>query len=117
MRIDADGATGFGACYGPHPLELGLSVLKQLRLYFSPHEGVMYYTIADAHRDSAAVVGAAPKRSAPAGGNPCRTVGRLNSSFIDGRPPTAGVARRPSSSAGAGLMYDVCSIVLDCQKT
>lgn len=49
------GYSGTG-CFGQYPLELGLDVLKKLRLYFATKEQVLYVTAADAtaQTDSAA---------------------------------------------------------------
>lgn len=50
LRIDEEGALGFGQCYGAYPLTLGLSVLKDLRIYIATKENKMYFTAWDAHR-------------------------------------------------------------------
>lgn len=52
LTTDGDGAVAFADCNGAHPLELGLSVLKKLRLYLAPNDGFMYFTEADAHNDA-----------------------------------------------------------------
>jgi hypothetical protein len=36
------------SCRRRHPLELGLNILEQLRVYFATKEGVLYHTAADA---------------------------------------------------------------------
>ena len=50
LRLDEDGALGFGQCYGAYPLILGLSVLRELRMYVATKENKMYFTAWDAHR-------------------------------------------------------------------
>jgi len=50
LRLDEEGALGFGQCYGAYPLILGLSVLRDLRIYIATKENKMYFTAWDAHR-------------------------------------------------------------------
>jgi hypothetical protein len=52
VSTDAEGAAAFDNCQGAHPLELGLSVLKKLRIYFAPRQGFMYFTGTDAQGDA-----------------------------------------------------------------
>jgi len=50
---DRDGAVGFDkGCMGVYPLHLGMSVLKKLRVYLATKEQKMYFTAADAHRET-----------------------------------------------------------------
>jgi len=51
LEKDRDGAVGFYKCFGSHPLQLGMGVLKELRLYISVKDHKLYYTPWDAHRD------------------------------------------------------------------
>jgi predicted aspartyl protease len=45
---DQYGAADYTQCLGAFPLQLGMSVLKKLRLYLSAGEGQLYFTVADA---------------------------------------------------------------------
>lgn len=46
---DINGAEGFVGCEGTAPLEIGTSVLKQLRIYIAVNQKKLYFTAADAH--------------------------------------------------------------------
>jgi hypothetical protein len=48
------GAAGYEDCYGIHPLNLGLDVLKQLHIYIATKEKVLYFTSATPAGESAA---------------------------------------------------------------
>ena len=52
LRLDEEGALGFGQCYGAYPLILGMSVLRDLRIYIATKENKMYFTAWDAHRST-----------------------------------------------------------------
>lgn len=51
------GTVGYDGC-GVHPLELGLSVIEKLHLYFATGEGVLYFTAADSPGQAASAAGA-----------------------------------------------------------
>ena len=49
LSKDQDGAEAFSPqCFGAFPLSLGMSVLRNLRLYLSPRDQLMYFTAAGA---------------------------------------------------------------------
>jgi hypothetical protein len=43
-----DSMTGYDGCMGEHPLQLGVSVLSKLRIYFATKEQMLYLSPADA---------------------------------------------------------------------
>ena len=49
-RKGRDGATGYDQCYNVFPLQLGMNVLKRMRLYFANKESMLYFTSADAQQ-------------------------------------------------------------------
>jgi predicted aspartyl protease len=52
-KIGKDKAAGYDNCYGPYPLMLGMNVLQRLHLYVATKEKMLYFTAADAKRESA----------------------------------------------------------------
>jgi hypothetical protein len=46
----ADRAAGYGQCYNVFPLQLGMNVLKRMRIYFASKENMLYFTAADAQK-------------------------------------------------------------------
>ena len=45
-----DRAAGYDQCYNVFPLQLGMNVLKRMRIYFANKENMLYFTAADAQK-------------------------------------------------------------------